>query len=58
MCEVSTVGKISDYQPDGPGFNPGPGRGLNFGDLLSPHCPRTGMLSLWSSLSMFYISGT
>ena len=31
MCEVGTVGKISDYQPEGPGFNPWPGRGLNFG---------------------------
>ena len=31
MCEVGTVGKISDYQPEGPGFNPRPGRGLNFG---------------------------
>ena len=31
MCEVGTVGKISDYQPEGPGFNPRPGGGLNFG---------------------------
>ena len=31
VCEVGTVGKISDYQPEGPGFNPWPGRGLNFG---------------------------
>ena len=31
MCEVGTVGKISDYQPEGPRFNPRPGRGLNFG---------------------------
>ena len=31
VCEVSTVGKISDCQPEGPGFNPWPGRGLNFG---------------------------
>ena len=31
VCEVGTVGKISDYQPEGPGFNPRPGRGLNFG---------------------------
>ena len=31
MCEVSAVGKISHYQPGGPGFNPRPGRGLNFG---------------------------
>ena len=29
--EVGTVGKISDYPPEGPGFNPRPGRGLNFG---------------------------
>ena len=31
MCEVGTVGKISDCQPEGPGFNPRPGRELNFG---------------------------
>ena len=31
MCEAGTVGKISDYQPEGPGFNPWPGQGLNFG---------------------------
>ena len=30
-CEVGTVGKISDCQPGGSGFNPHPGRGLNFG---------------------------
>ena len=31
VCEVGTVGKVSDYQPEGPGFNPRSGRGLNFG---------------------------
>ena len=31
VCKVGTVGKISDCQPEGPGFNPWPGRGLNFG---------------------------
>ena len=31
LCEAGTVGKISDYQPEGPGFNHRPGRGLNFG---------------------------
>ena len=31
VCEVGTIGKISDYQPESPGFNPRPGRGLNFG---------------------------
>ena len=50
VCEVGTVGKISDYQPEGPGFNPRPGRGLNF----EPHRPWTGTLSRWSSLSTFY----
>ena len=30
MCEIGTVGKISDYQSEGPGFNPRRGRGLNF----------------------------
>ena len=29
VCEAGTVGKISDCQQEGPGFNPG--RGLNFG---------------------------
>ena len=27
---VGTVSKISDCQPEGPGFNPRPRRGLNF----------------------------
>ena len=31
VCEVGTVGKISDYQPEGPRFNSRSGRGLNFG---------------------------
>ena len=31
VCEVGTVGKISDCQPGGPGFNPGTGWWLNFG---------------------------
>ena len=31
MCEVGTVAKTSDCQPKCPGFNPWPGRGLNFG---------------------------
>ena len=31
MCKVGTVGKVSDYQPECPGFNPRPGQGLNFG---------------------------
>ena len=30
-CKVGTVSKISDCQPEGPGFNPRLGRGLNFG---------------------------
>ena len=29
MCEVGTVGKISDCHPRGPEFNPRPGQGLN-----------------------------
>ena len=28
--EVGTVGKIPGCQPEGPGFNPWPGRGVNF----------------------------
>ena len=31
VCEVGIVGKISDYQLEGPGFNPRSGRGLKFG---------------------------
>ena len=31
VCEVGTVGKIFDYQPEGSGFNPRPGREFNFG---------------------------
>ena len=31
VCDVGTVGKISDCQPEGPSFKPRPGRGLNFG---------------------------
>ena len=31
VCEVGTVSKISDCQPEGTGLNPQPGRGLNFG---------------------------
>ena len=30
VCEVGAVGLISDCQPEGPGFKPRPGRGLNF----------------------------
>ena len=30
VCEIGTVSKISDCQPEGPGFKPRPGRGLNF----------------------------
>ena len=31
MYEAGTVGKISDFQPEGPEFNPRSSRGLNFG---------------------------
>ena len=31
VCEVVTVGKMSDCQQEGSGFNPWPGQGLNFG---------------------------
>ena len=30
VCEVGTISKFSDFQPEGPGFNLRPGRGLNF----------------------------
>ena len=41
MCEIGTVVKISDYQPEVSGFNPWPSQGL-----LSLHHPWTGMLTL------------
>ena len=31
VCKAGTVIKISDCQPEGPGFSPRPGQGLNFG---------------------------
>ena len=31
LCKVGTVGKISDYQLEGPRFNPRLCRGLNIG---------------------------
>ena len=42
VCEVSTVGKISDCQPEDPGFHSPPGRGLNFGrpSFLTPSVDR------------------
>ena len=42
MCEGGTVGRNSDYQPEGPGFNPRPGQGLNFGrsSLATPSVDR------------------
>ena len=46
VCEVSAVsavGKISDCQPEGPGFYPRPGRGLNFGRSFFPHRPWEGV---------------
>ena len=52
MCEVGTVGKISDYQPEGPdpGFNPRPGRGLNFGipSFATPSVDRDVKPLVWS----------
>ena len=30
MCEVGTIGKIFDYQSEGPGLNLQPARGMNF----------------------------
>ena len=40
VCEVSAVGKISDCQPEGPGFNSLLGRGLNFGPTFLHHTVR------------------
>ena len=53
MCKVGTVSKISDCQPEGPGFNPRLGRGLNFGCPSFATRQWTGTLSRWSSLSTF-----
>ena len=40
--KVGTARKISDYQPEGPGFNPRPGRGLNSGrhSFATPYVDR------------------
>ena len=49
MCKVGTVGKISiDCQPEGPGFNPRPGQGLNFGrpSFATPSTVDTGVKPL------------
>ena len=43
MREVGTVGKISDCQPGGPGFNPCSGRGFTF--WLPSFATLTGTLS-------------
>ena len=51
VCEVGTVGMISDYQPEGPGFNPRPGQGLNLG---WPSFATPSDVELLSSLSTFY----
>ena len=50
MCEVGTVGKISDCQPGGPGFNPRPGRELNFGrpSFATPSVDRDVKLLVYS----------
>ena len=55
VCDVGTVGQISDCQPEGIGVQSlAWSRVLILGNLLSPHHPWTGTLSRWSSLSMFY----
>ena len=51
VCEVGTVGKISDCQPEGPGFNPRPGRGLNSGwpSFATPSVDRDVKPLVWFS---------
>ena len=44
VCEIGTVGKISDYQPEGSGFSPGLVEGWTLGNPLLPHHPWTGTL--------------
>ena len=39
--KFGAVGKISDRQPDGPGFKAGLTEGRALGDLNSPHRPWT-----------------
>ena len=55
VCEVGTVCKISDYKPEGPGFKPLPGRGLNceHSSFATPSVDVTGTLSRWYSLPTF-----
>ena len=50
MCKVGTVSKISDCQPEGPGFNPRLGRGLNFG------CPSFATLSVDRDVTVGLVS--
>ena len=52
VCEVGTVGKISDYQPEGPGFNPRPGRELNFGRPFATPSVDRDVTPLVSSLNV------
>ena len=40
MCEVSAVGWISDYQPEGPGFNPRPGSRVELRATFTTPAPR------------------
>ena len=48
--EVSAVDEISDCQPGGSGFNPRPGRGLNFErpSFATPSVDRDVKLLVWS----------
>ena len=50
MYEVGTVGKISDCQPEGPGFNPRSDGGLNFGQpsFATPSVDRDVKPLVWS----------
>ena len=49
VCEVSAVGKISDCQQGGSGFNHRPGRGLNFGrpSFVTPSVDRDVKQLVW-----------
>ena len=54
MCEVSAVGKISDYQAGDPGFNSRPRRELNFvrPSFATPPVERHGIKPLAKSLEI------
>ena len=57
MCKVSAVGKTSDCQPGCSGFNPQPGRGLNFGQPFARSSADRQVKPMVYSLMKCYVRG-